>query len=342
MGKKRKPFRVVRRAGMTKLAVCAVTLLAAAVLVPAARAGCTAAADMDPATRAAVERAAQNYFQMAVRGDSAGLRQSALAVLAADFMPVEAAVQAHQAIFAAAQPPQVRAEYLLEAEGAAPLERAEFFCGVWPTPGFTVFVLNNLAPGRYALVVLEARSGKGAYRFSLVLAEQQRAWKLAGFYPRPAEIAGHDGAWFWEQARAYKGRKQFRNAWFYYLTARELLSLVPFMSNQQLEQLAGELTGLPPQGLPAEKPVDFLAGGKVFRVAQVYVVPGDDGLQLVLQHQVADASKSGPTHAANLALIQGWVDTYPEYREAFTAVVARASDAAGHDYGSRVEMKDIQ
>ncbi|MGH9493102.1 MAG: hypothetical protein ACRD2K_06345 [Terriglobales bacterium] len=323
---------------MKKLAVCLVALLAG--VVPAAR-GCTTAADMDPATRAAAERTAQNYFQMAARGDSAGLRQSAVAALAADFLPVEAAVRGHQAIFAAAQPPQLRAEYLLEAEGATPLERAEFFCGVWPTPGFTVFVLNNLAPGRYAVVVLEAKSGKGAYRLSLVLAEQQRAWKLAGFYPRPAEIAGHDGKWFWEQAHAYKDKRQPRNAWFYYLAARELLSLVPFMSNQQLEQLASELP-LPPQGLPGEKPVDFLAANKVFRIAQVYVVPDDDGLQLVLQHQVADASKPGPTHADNLALIQGWVTTYPEYREAFTAVVARASDSAGHDYGSRLEMKDVK
>jgi len=106
--------------------------------------------------------------------------------------------------------------------------------------------------------------------------------------------------------------------------------------------MAGELTGLPPQGLPGEKPVDFLAAGKVFRVAQVYVVPDDDGLELVVQHQVADASKSGPTHLDNLALIQQWVKTYPEYREGFTAVVARASDASGHDYGSRVAMKDIK
>jgi len=315
--------------------------LAGVALAPAARAGCTVAADLDPATRAALERAAQGYFQMTARGDSAGLRQSAAAGLASDFMPVEAAVRAHQAIFAAAQPPRIRAAYLLEPEGSTPQERAEFFCGVWQTPGFTLFVLNNLAPGRYALVVLEARSGKGAYRLGLVMAEQQQAWKLAGFYPRPAEIAGHDAAWFWEQARAYKSKKQFRNAWFYYLTTRELLLLVPFMSNQQLEQMAGELTGLPPQGLPGEKPVDFLAGGKVFRVSQVYVVPGDDGLQLVLQHQVADASKSGPTHLDNLALIQQWVKTYPEYREAFTAVVARASDASGRDYGSRLEMKDI-
>ena len=314
----------------------------ALVLTPAGRAGCTTSAEMDAATRAQLERAAQNYFQMAARGDTVALRMNAAAVQASDFAPVEAAVRANHAVWAAApQPPQVRAEFLLEPEGSTPQERAEFYCGVYATPGFTLFVLNNLAPGRYAIVVLEAQSGANGYRLALVLAEREQTWKLAGFNPRLANIAGHDGTWFWEQARDFKSRKQFRNAWFYYLTARELLLLVPFMSNQQLEQMTSELTGLPPQGLPGEKPVNFLAGGKVFKVAQVYVVPDNDGLQLVLQHQVADASKSGPTHLDNLALIQQWVKTYPEYREAFTAVVARAADPLGHDYGSRVVMKDI-
>ena len=310
-------------------------------LGPAAQASCTTSADMQATTRAALERAAQNYYQMAARGDTAGLRQDAVAALAADFAPVETAVEMHQAIFSAAPLPLVRAEYLLEAEGPAPLERAEFYCGVWSTPDFTLFVLNNLAPGRYALVVLEAQSGKTAYRLAVVLAEQQQTWKLAGLYARPAEVAGHGPTYFWEMARSYKSRKELRNAWFYYLTARELLMLVPFMSNQQLEQMAGEMTGLPPQGLPVENPVDFLAGGKVFKVSQVYVAPGDDGLELVLRHQVADASQTGPSYAENLALIQAWISTYPEYREAFSAVVARATDSAGHDYGSRVLMKDI-
>ena len=311
-------------------------------LAPAAEAACTISAEMDPAARGGMERAAQNYFQMAARGDTVALRLNSTAALAADFSAVEAALRLNHAAWTAAPAPLVSAEYLLATEGTATQERAEFFCGVWPTPGFTVFVLNQLAPGRYAVVSLEAPSGPGVYRLSLVLEERGNAWKLAGFYPRMARIAVHDGAWFWEQARGYKSKKQFRDAWFYYLTARELLLLVPFMSNQQLEQMAGELSGLPPQGLPGEKPINFLAGGNVFRVAQVYVVPDDDGLQLVVQHLVADASKSGPMNAQNLALIRQWIATYPEYREGFTAVVARATDPSGREYGSRMPMKDIK
>ena len=79
MGEKRRSSRVFLPARIQKLAVCVIALVAGVGLVPAARAGCTTSADMDPAVRAAVERAAQNYFQMVARGDSAGLRQRAVA-----------------------------------------------------------------------------------------------------------------------------------------------------------------------------------------------------------------------------------------------------------------------
>jgi hypothetical protein len=36
------------------------------------------------------------------------------------------------------------------------------------------------------------------------------------------------------------------------------------------------------------------------------------------------------------------MNTQDELREAFTAVVARAVDPAGHDYGSLLAMKDVK
>ena len=55
-------------------------------------------------------------------------------------------------------------------------------------------------------------------------------------YSPSAEVAGHGPTYFWEMARSSKGRQEFRNAWFYHLTARALLRHVPLMSNQPLEQ----------------------------------------------------------------------------------------------------------
>ncbi len=59
-------------------------------------------------------------------------------------------------------------------------------------------------------------------------------WQLAGFFPKPLTVAGHDGLWYWKQARAYAQKKQMWNAWFYYSTAASLLQPAGFFSSTQL------------------------------------------------------------------------------------------------------------
>ena len=43
-----------------------------------------------------------------------------------------------------------------------------------------------------------------------------------------------------------------------------------------------------------------------------------------------------------MAVIKALVAKYPEVRDAFYAVVARAVDNSGHEYGSVLAMKDIK
>ena len=44
----------------------------------------------------------------------------------------------------------------------------------------------------------------------------------------------------------------------------------------------------------------------------------------------------------NLAVIKAVVARYPELRDAFAGVVARAVDSSGRDYGSLLAMKDVK
>ena len=44
----------------------------------------------------------------------------------------------------------------------------------------------------------------------------------------------------------------------------------------------------------------------------------------------------------NMAVSKAIVAKYPEVRDAFSAVIARAVDASGHDYGSVLPMKDMK
>src|SRR5208337_2747096 len=120
---------------------------------------CYTSEDMDAATHAALTAAGKHYFELASKGDTAALKQSAIASLAADFSSVETAVKDNQSDFSGTQP-SPRPEFLLKVEGAAPLERAEFLCGVFGKNGQTAssaeFVIPNLLPGTYAIVMEDA------------------------------------------------------------------------------------------------------------------------------------------------------------------------------------------
>ena len=151
--------------------------------------------------------------------------------LAADFSGIETAIKDNQPNLSNAKATP-RLPFLLKAEGTAPLDRAEFLCGVFGPNGQTAtsseFVIPDLPPGNYAIVILDVAPAKGAYTVSFVLQQSGTDWKLGGFYAKSTQIAGHDGDWFVTRAREFKAKGQFHNAWFYLVEARDLLVPVPF------------------------------------------------------------------------------------------------------------------
>ncbi len=307
---------------------------------------CQSSSDLDDATRATLTAAGQRYFGMAAKGDIASLRQNAIASLASDFSGIETTVKDHQQDFAGAQA-TVKSIFLLEAEGTAPLPHAEFYCGVFgksgQTAGSAVFTLNNLPPGKYAVVLLDVASAKSKTSFSLVLQQTGNDWKLGGLYIKPAQTAGHDSEWFASRAREYKSKGQLHNAWFFYLQARSLMAPVSFMSTQATDKLYDESQGMQPSDVPANgKTTDLVAAGATYKLTALFPEAVGDELDLVARYQVADASNSNQAYQSNVAVIKALVAKYPEIKDAFAAVVARAVDASGRDYGTLLAMKDIK
>jgi hypothetical protein len=233
----------------------------------------------------------------------------------------------------------IKNEYLLDAPGTAPIARAEFLCGVWGQADFTTFVLPNLPPGRYAIVVSDL-SGQNPSSLSLILQQQGAAWKLAGYYPQPPSIAGHDGNWFLQQARTYKSQGQAHNAWFYYLMAWERIAPLPFMYNKSLETVRQEISQAHPTDIPsADKPADFSADGKTYKITTLAAFPDKDDLDLVLKYQAADISNTMQVDKDNKALVNAFLTRYPEYKNAFNAIVARAVAPNGQDFGTLISLK---
>jgi hypothetical protein len=271
------------------------------------------------------------------------LKQAAIASLAANFGNIEAVVVDQRPAYAGAEA-SVRAAYLLEASGTAPLASAEFLCGVWATPSWATFALHNLPPGRYGVVIQDVSTSKGQYALTLVLKQEGGAWKLAGYYSKPTEIGGHDGQWFLSKAREYKAKGANHNAWFYYLTAWDLMAPVDFMGTRALDKLSDEMQSVRPAGLPAsDHPMALAAsGGRSYQVIYLSALPVDNHLDLLVKYRMPDVSNTQQMFDANVAVIRAIVGRYPEFRDAFAGVVARATEPSGRDYGTLLAMKDVK
>jgi hypothetical protein len=307
---------------------------------------CTTADEMDAATKSALISTAKNYFDMAARGDSASLRQNAIPSLAADFSGVEAAVNDHKADFSGAQatpqPP-----FLLVADGPAAAERAEFLCGVFGRNGQTAnsaeFVIPNLPPGQYGVVILDVPTSKQPYTVSYVLQKEATGWKLGGYFVKDTQTNGHDGNWFATQARAFRAKGQNHNAYLYYLQARELLSPVPFMSTQRTDKLYDESQAVKPADIPVEgSSVNLAAGSKTYKLIAVFPLLVGKDLDLVVKYDSPDVSNTTKSFQENIEVMKALVAKFPEFRDGFAGVVARGVEPSGKDYGTLMSMKEIK
>jgi hypothetical protein len=307
---------------------------------------CQTAGDMDAATRGAIASAAQRYFEMAANGDAASLRQNATAAIVSDFSGIEAAVKNHRTEIAGSHA-TARPPFLLDAAGAASIAHAEFFCGVFgkrtQSPDSAVFTLDDLGPGKYAIVILDAATSNPPSTVAFVLQLQGSDWKLGGLYIRPAQAAGHAAEWFVSRARDFKAKGQLRNAWLYYLQARILSAPLPFMSTAATDKLYDESQPLLPADFPFEgKTADLVAGSATYKLTAVFPQAVGNDLDLIVKYQATDVSETSETYQNNVTVIKALVGKFPEVRDAFAAAVARAVEPGGRDYGTLLTMKEIR
>ena len=318
-------------------------LLVVALAGSLAAQNCLTADELDVGARAALQNTAQQFFRLSAARDYAGLRAAAVPSLAASFAGVESAVTDHQADFTGAQVTPA-AMYVLAVNGSAPMARAEFYCGIFNSPDRVLFVIPNLAPGRYAVVTQDVSGGRQPVKLTFVLQQQGSRWALAGYTVKPAQLAGHDMTWFLTRARQYKSRGQNLAAYLYYLAAWYLSQPVEIEYTVQQDRLADDMQQARPADWPSQtQPMNLVAGGKTYRVTQIFPDGVGNDLHLIVKYQAAsDLSNTAAAFQDNMAVIKAVVAKYPELRDAFAGVVARAVDSSGRDYGSLLAMKDVK
>jgi len=114
------------------------------------------------------------------------------------------------------------------------------------------------------------------------------------------------------------------------------------MGTPQLDKIYDETQQSVPNDMPVNGPVNVTFGGKNYKLTQVFPTSVGSDLDLVVRYDIPDISNTNLTFNENMAVIKGIVGKYPEFRDAFAGVVARAVNPSGQDYGSLLAMKDIK
>jgi len=109
------------------------------------------------------------------------------------------------------------------------------------------------------------------------------------------------------------------------------------------DEIYDEAEPLRPQDMPSNgNPVDLSADGKTYRLTSIFAAGVDSDLDLVVRYQTPDISNTNRIYQDNVSLIKALVGRHPEFRDGFAAIIARAVDPSGKDFGTLLRMKDIK
>jgi hypothetical protein len=343
------------------VAVCALTtpLLHAEI--------CTTQSQMKPADRDLIASTARSLATRIQAGDAASLRPQMIPEFTKDFSGMTSLVSSTSSKIQGA-PLAVEQVYLLDATNLKTLadgtnQDAQFYCTLNKSMAETNFLIPSLPPGRYAFALVDAASPKSPWSLSFLLRQDatQNQWLLAGFYPKPLTAGGHDGLWYWTQARDLVKSKQSWTADLYYQQALSLLQPAGFISSTHLEKLRTEATAAAPPSLSAgiSATAPLVVKGPANSEYRFTALNPDDSLGAnkidVLVHLAPDpepepASSTKPAASAppalsprdrNIAAATALLAAYPELRNSFHGVWVFADATGKSPFVTETPMADI-
>ncbi|MGC2163185.1 MAG: hypothetical protein WA634_14835 [Silvibacterium sp.] len=300
---------------------------------------------MTQTVRDVYEQAARALGTQIQSGNAAAVRANTVAAVAAQFDGLAGTIeQAAPEIQKATL--TVNALYNLNAlDLKKGEEQAQFFCSL-PNSGLVVMVtIPQLPPGNYVFAVLHATGVAQPQQLSLILENDPAGsaqWKLAGLYVRPLTIAGHDGDWYWQQARDLAVKKQGWNAYFYYQTAQFLLNPVEFFSSPNLEKLEKEAQDVRPAELPGKTPMVVSAGGESLEVTGLRTENFAGGLDLVVDYKAKNVAGPVATREQIVELMKAMLAQHPELRAGFHGLWIYANNENGQPFAIELPMNQIQ
>jgi hypothetical protein len=313
---------------------------------------CTTQSQMTSADRDALAAAAHGLAEKVQADDVSGLQAATAAEYAKDFTGIGPVVGNTSAKVKGGTP-VVEQVYLLDgaqlkrgADGSLP--DANFFCSLNKTVAEADFTISGLAPGRYGFAIVDVTDITTPWRLSFLLRQDQARWTMAGFYPKPLSAAGHDGLWYWTEARTMTAQKEHWNAWLYYQQAESLLTPANFIQTTHLEKLKAEASAAAPpalsEGVSPDAPL---------------VVKGPDGVEYhftalgvddslakdkidIMAHLKADPiADPAAARKRNLDAMVALLTAYPEMRKPFHGVWIVANVPGQNPFATEQAMSEI-
>ena len=300
-------------------------LIMAGGVIQASAETCTTQSQMQPADRDALAQVARDVAGKIQAGDVTGLQGETVAEFATNFSGIRNAsldLSPHLKGDTLA----VDQVYLLDATGMAAGAEAQFFCALNRTQAEVDFSIAGLSAGTYGFAIVEA-TGASPWRVSLLLRRDAGRWLLAGFFQGPTQAAGHDGLWYWREARRMAAAKQQWTAWLYFAEAQSLLRPASFVQSTHLERLQDEQKAAAPPvlsaGVSATTPLVIKGpDAKEYRFTGLGVeaLGGRDKPEVVVHLEAVSQDPAELRTQADGAA-RAIVSAYPELKNSFAGVL---------------------
>lgn len=321
-------------------------IMSATILWPVAAeaVSCTMQSQMKPADRSVYEQAARSLGSDIQAANVAAVRADTVAPVAAQFDSLANTIQQVSPKIQKATL-TVDALYNLNAQDlGAGAEQADFFCGQSGSRVIAV-TIPRLPPGNYVGAVLHATGVEQPQQLSLILQNDPAGsanWKLAGLFVRPLTVNGHDGVWFWTQAREFATKKQNWNAYFYYQQAAFLLNPADFFSSPNLEKLQKEMQTVKPAELPGQNSLTVNVGGQSLEITRLRTENFQGGLDLVVDYKAKGVSDPVATRTQIVELMKAILAQHSELRTGFHGLWVYAYNNSGQPFAIELPMNQIQ
>ena len=305
------------------------TGLMGAFLLPVAgrAATCTTQAALQPQDRSALAAVGERLAVAVLQQDYGTLQSALFPGVSQDWNGIRGAVEDAGPLVKGGQA-EIQEVYLLDATGATTTADTQFFCSNASGSLTVTVTMRSLPPGRYAVVLADAAGAPLGGQLGIILVWDPTAapagWKLGGLSLRQGIIDGHDGVWYWTQARALAAANVAWSAWYSYEMARYLLLPVDFISSPNMDKLLQEQSVI--KNSPAGSfPLTLAAGERTWKIDTIRVDASLHEADLAVVYESIGVSDPAAARTEAMAVLGALLKAHPDLRQNFHGLWAVAS-----------------